>query len=262
MDLNLKGKKAVVGGGSSGLGYACALELASEGADVAIVARNEERLSESVEKIRAATGRNIIGIKADLACSDGVEKMFAEAVESFKGIDIYVHNTGGPAPGGPLEHEDEAWQHAFELLLMSAIRAYRLILPVMEKNGFGRIINIASYSVREPIAELALSNIFRLGMCSLSKTISQKYAAKNVFINSVCPGTFRTERLEQLVEAWAKRDGISFDESYNRLVAPIPTGKVGEPADLARTVTFLASDKCPLTGCIIPLDGGMLKGLY
>lgn len=262
MDLNLKGKKAVVGGGSSGLGYACALELASEGADVAIVARNEERLKESVEKIKSATGGNVVGIKADLARSEGVQKMVDEALECLKGIDIYIHNTGGPAPGGPLDHEDEAWQHAFELLLMSAVRAYRLILPVMEKNGFGRIVNIASYSVREPIAELALSNIFRIGLCSLSKTISQKYAAKNVFINSVCPGAFRTERLEQLVGAWADKDGISFDESFNRLIAPIPTGKVGEPVDLARTVAFLASDKCPLTGCIIPLDGGMLKGLY
>ena len=263
MDLALRGKVALVEGSSRGLGYACARRLAEEGASVVLCARTKERVERAAEEIRTTTGAEILAVVADLGAPDGPEDFVRSVLERFGHVDILVHNTGGPPPGDFFAHDESAWQGAFELLLLSAIRTYRLVLPSMRKQGWGRIVNFTSVTVKEPWKDLILSHVFRTGLASLAKTLSSQLASEGILINNVCPGFFRTERSQNLLTRRSEESGRTLEQVTAEALSEVPMGRIGEPEELANLVAFLCSERASyLTGVTIQADGGRIKFLF
>jgi len=263
MDLDLKGKVAIVGGSSKGLGFAIALGLAKEGADVTICARNEKELQAAADKIKYECSSEVLPIIADQTKHEDIKRIVNETVQKYGRINILVNNTGGPKPGSFFEHEDADWQEAFELLLLYVIRMCREVIPYMKKQGGGHIINNTSFTVKEPSPNLLLSNVFRVGVVSLAKTLSQELAADNILVNNVCPGTFKGSRMEQVIQHRSEREGKSVAQLEAEIVEAIPLGRLKSPQELANLVVFLASDRASaITGTTIQVDGGMIKGLF
>jgi 3-oxoacyl-[acyl-carrier protein] reductase len=261
--LGLKGKVAIVGGSSRGLGRACAVALAREGAKVTICARNENELLQTAEQIRRGYGANVLAVTSDLTKYEDIKRLVNETIATFGRIDILVNNTGGPPPGSFFDHDDAAWEAAFQRLLMYVVRICREVIPHMEKRGSGRIINNTSFTVKEPADRLILSNVFRVGVISLAKTLSRELARYNILVNNVCPGSFDTERMRQLVEERSEISGRSVDEVREELVQSIPLGRMQSPEELADLVVFLASERASgITGATIQVDGGMVRGLF
>ncbi|MBT5876769.1 MAG: SDR family oxidoreductase [Candidatus Latescibacteria bacterium] len=262
MNLGLSERVAIVGGASKGLGRACAERLAHEGANLVICARDESSLSAAAGEIAGATGREILAVAADWSKESDIERTVEQAMSTFGRVDVLIHNTGGPAPGTFFDHDDEAWREAGELLLFSAIRLYRLIVPLMKRNEWGRIVNITSVTVKEPIDNLVLSNVYRAGIVSLAKSISRELARDNILINTVCPGYYLTQRMEEVLMNQAARSGRSFEEVVAGLTDDIPVGRMGDPGELANLVAFYASEASSnMTGTAVAADGGLLKSL-
>ncbi len=263
MDLGLKDKVAIVGGSSKGLGKACALALAREGAKVAICARSGEELHQTAEGIREAYGTEVLAVTADLTKYEDIKRLVSKTADAFGRIDILVNNTGGPPPGGFFDHDDEAWEAAFQRLLMYVVRICREVIPYMKRQGWGRIINDTSFTVKEPLDRLILSNVFRVGVISMAKTLSRELAKDNITVNNVCPGVFSTDRIQQLLAERAETSGKPIDEVRNDLIKDIPLGRMQDPEELADLVVFLASEKASgITGTTIQVDGGMVRGLF
>jgi len=252
MDLGLAGKTALVTGASKGIGRAAARALAAEGMRVALVARDAEALARAVDGIERAGGE-AVAIPGDVSRLEDVERVVAETRERLGDASVLVANAGGPAAGEPTAVDEAAWSGAVDLTLMSAVRLGRAVLPAMRAQRWGRIVNITSLSVREPILNLTLSNALRAGVTAWAKTLSQEIAADGVTVNNVAPGYTATERLEELfADADAKR----------ALVERIPAGRFGEPAEIAAAVAFLASAQAGyITGQTLVVDGGFVKGL-
>ena len=263
MDLGLKGRVAVVGGASRGLGYAFARRLAEEGASVAICSRRGEAIDEAAARIRHETGAEVLSISADQTTAVGVDRILAATRDRFGGIDILVNNTGGPPPGLFADHGDEAWQAAFEGNLLSVVRLCRGVLPEMTARGWGRIVTNTSFTVKEPAERLVLSNALRAAVVALSKTLSREVASRGVTVHCVCPGAFDTERLRRLFEEQAKAQERRVDEVEGDWVDRIPIGRILRPEELADLVAYLASERAGgMTGTCIAVDGGMLHGLF
>ena len=263
MDLDLRGKVALVGGSSRGLGYACARRLAEEGAAVVLCARTAEDVERAAQEIQAAAGAETLAVAGDLSTPEGPEHFVHAALDRFGHVDILVHNTGGPPPGDFFSHDDSAWQSAFELLLLSAIRTYRLVLPSMRQRRWGRIVNLTSVTVKEPWTDLILSNVFRTGLVSLAKTLSRELACEGILINNVCPGSFRTERSRELLTRRAEESGRTLEEVTAEAASEVPIGRIGEPQELANLVAFLCSEPASyITGVTIQVDGGRVKSLF
>jgi 3-oxoacyl-[acyl-carrier protein] reductase len=263
MDLGLKDKVAIVGGSSRGLGKACAMALAREGVKVTLCARNEQDLRRSVEKIRKDFGTEALAVVCDLTKYEDIKRLVDETVAKFDRIDILVNNTGGPPPGGFFDHDDAAWEAAFQRLLMYVVRICREVIPYMKEQGGGRIINNTSFTVKEPADRIILSNVFRVGVISLAKTLSRELAKYNILVNNVCPGSFDTERMRQLLDERAATSGTSVHEVRDELIRNIPLGRMQSPEELADLVVFLASERASgITGTTIQVDGGMVKGLF
>lgn len=263
MDLGIAGRVAIIGGSSKGLGKACAVRLAAEGAKVTICARGEEELQRTAAEIRQASGADVLAVPSDWSRSDDITRTVNDTLRAFGRIDILVHNTGGPPPGGFFDHPDEAWQQAFELVVLSAVRMYRAVIPHMRTQRWGRIVNITSTTVKEPWETLLFSNVFRVSVVSLAKTLSRALAKENILINTVCPGPFRTQRAESLIKNQAEKTGKAVDAVVAEWVQGIPLGRMGEPEELADLVAFLVSDRAShITGTTIPADGGAVKGLF
>ncbi|MFD1705718.1 SDR family oxidoreductase [Siminovitchia sediminis] len=261
MDLGLKGKKALVMASSQGLGKAVAEQLAIEGTDVMLASRNEERLKEVAEELNRLRGGKVEYIKCDITNLDDIQRTVKHTGEVLGGIDILINNAGGPPAGSFESMKDEDWQQSFELNLLSYIRVIREALPYLKEKG-GKIINIASSSIREPIPGLILSNTFRLGIVGMSKTIADEFAKYNILINTVGPGRISTERVHHLDEVEAKRQGVSPAEIKARSEESIPLGREGRPEEFAKMVVFLASEgNTYLTGSTLVIDGGKLRSI-
>jgi 3-oxoacyl-[acyl-carrier protein] reductase len=262
MDLGLKDRVALVCGASKGLGRAVAQGLAQEGAKVAICSRNEKSILQAAEEIKQSTGVETLGLAVDLARADEARRLFKEALGHFGRIDILVNNAGGPPSLPFADIEDSQWQAAFELTLMSAVILIKEALPVMQARGSGRIINMTSVAVKQPLEGLILSNALRAGLIGLAKTLSNDYAAHNILINNVCPGYTLTERVKNLSRATAERRGLSPEAIIKEWESRIPMGRLGRPEELANLVVFLASEKASyITGTTTQVDGGFYKGL-
>jgi len=252
----------MVGGASRGLGFACAEALAREGMRVALAARSGEQLWVAAERIAAATGSETLPVPIDLSRSDGPKGFVSAAVERFGGVDLLVINTGGPPAGAFETLGDNAWQAAFDGILMCAVRLSRAVIPIMRSRGGGRIVHNTSYTVKEPEPGLVLSNALRAAVVALAKTQSRELASDGILVNAICPGPFATERLDALIHDAATRTGAGAEELLKQWEQRVPLGRLLQPAELAELVVFLASPRSSgITGAVLPVDGGLLRGL-
>lgn len=262
MDLGLTGKVAIVAAASRGMGKACAMGLAREGARVTMFARTEADVAAAAGEVREATASEVLALAADVTRYGDIQRVVSRTAETFGGVDILVANAGGPPPGGFDQVTDEEWQAAFELNLLSTIRLIREVLPHMRKKRWGRILNIQSSSVKQPIDGLILSNGIRPGVAGLSKTLAAELGKENILINTVCPGRILTDRLRSHMGGRARRVGKSFEEYLPTVTADIPLGRIGSPEEFADVVVFLASERASyVTGATIQVDGGLIRSL-
>jgi 3-oxoacyl-[acyl-carrier protein] reductase len=261
MDLGIQGKTALVAAASDGLGKGVALRLAVEGVNVAICGRNPERLEAAVDEIRRANPRvGAYGYVADLGSAPDIACLGEQLSDDGIGVDILVNNAGGPPPGFFDDVDDTQWQEAFDLTMMSAVRLTRLVLGHMRARQWGRIINITSYTVKQPMAQMVLSNSIRMSVVGWAKTLSNEMAREGITVNNVCPGWTRTGRVEQLLKARAQASGAEPEEIEQALLAEIPIRRVAEVHEFADVVAFLASANASyVTGTTLPVDGGAVS---
>lgn len=262
MDSGLNGKGAIVCAASKGLGRASALALARDGARVAICARHPPALEAAAEEIHRVTGTTIVPITADVSRRDDVDRLVAEAAARLGAIDILVTNTGGPK-SGPFESlTDEDWETGIQSILMSAVRLSRAVIPHMRRRGGGRIIHITSVSVKQPIEDLVLSNALRAGVTGLARTLANELARDRILVNCVAPGYTRTDRVIELAEAAARREGTTSEAVQRRTEEKIPMGRMGAPEEFGDVIAFLASARAAyITGTTIQVDGGFVRSL-
>jgi 3-oxoacyl-[acyl-carrier protein] reductase len=262
MDLQLKGKTALVLAASKGLGKACATMLANEGADVVIGARNPTVLENTATAIRALGKGRVLAIPVDVLKPDAAAAFVTAAVNEFGKIDILVNNAGGPPFGKFESFEESAWQSAFELNLLSAVRFSRLVIPHMRPTGSGRIINIVSLSVKTYLANSVLSTSMRLGVVGMAKMLSTELGPDNITVNNVAPGLILTDRVRDTLPP-VTPGGPGLEELLAQRAKDIPMGRIGKPEELAALVTFLASPLAGyITGATIQVDGGAIKSPY
>lgn len=261
MTISLKGKNALVGGSSRGIGKAIAQQLAVSGASVTLMARNEERLKNLVSDLPTAVGQKHNYLIVDFNKFGDFKKAISNFFET-NNIDILVNNTQGPKAGSASEMNIQDYQEAFEVLFKSVVFTTQLALEQMIKNQWGRIINVASISVKEPLSYLALSNSIRAAMVTWAKTLATDIAQHQITVNSVLTGYFDTERIKDLNATKAKQLGISIDEVRATMEQQVPIKRIGDPKEYGFLVAFLASEQASyITGTQIPIDGGLLKSL-
>ena len=264
MELGLKERVAVVCAASQGLGKAAALALAREGANVVICGRDKRRIIAAAKEIRESTrDSSVTPVIADVSKPKDIKRLFARTMRTYGRLDILVTNAGGP-PGGPfLELSDEQWDTGINLNLMSTIRCIREALPLMQKRGWGRIINITSLTVKQPVNDLIISSAVRPGILGLSKILANLYGKDGITVNSVAPGFIMTGRQEQLSKTRAGKQGISMEQYVHEASKQIPAGRFGTPQELADMIAFLASERASyVNGATISVDGGLIKGLF
>jgi 3-oxoacyl-[acyl-carrier protein] reductase len=263
MDLGVKEKIAMVAASSSGLGRAVAEELAAEGAGVVLCARGSAALNTTRDKISKTTGARVLAVQADLTKSEDIARVCNDAIEKFGRIDILVTNNGGP-PTGQFETLTQAqWEEATRLTLYSAIELTRHVLPGMKERRWGRILNITSIAVKQPVENLMLSNSLRAGLTGFARTLASEVAPLGVTVNNIMPGYTRTERLEELAQMLAEKEGITRADFASRWEEEIPMGRLGEPREFAALAAFLVSERASyITGQSIAVDGGWIRSLF
>lgn len=262
MDLQLDGKVAAVAAASQGLGFACALEIAREGARVGICSRSDANVRAAAERIAGETGADVFTHVADLSDPEAAAGFVDAVAGHFGGLQVLVTNAGGPPPGGYAEVDVEKLERGFHLTMLSTIAMMRAAIPRMQKQKWGRIVNILSITVKQPETNLLVSNTMRAGLVGYTKSVSHELARDNVLINNVAPGYTRTERLDELAASLAKKNRKSVEEVYAGWEEHVPMGRLGRPQELGRVVAFLASEAASyVTGVTIQVDGGFVKGL-
>lgn len=262
MFLGLRGKTALVAAASKGLGYAIARELAMEGATIVICARTKDTLKDARDKLAAETGAKVYAIPADLSRLEDVRRVTATSLEKLGRVDVLINNNGGP-PAGPFETHDWAtWQGAFDLTLRSAVEMTRAVLPGMKERRWGRIINVTSMAAKQPVDNLMLSNSLRAAVHGFARTLANEVAEFGITVNNILPGYTRTERVESLAEATAKRDGTDAATVMTRFERDVPMKRLGDPEEFAALAAFLASERASyITAQSIAADGGWIRGL-
>ncbi|PTX58318.1 3-oxoacyl-[acyl-carrier protein] reductase [Melghirimyces profundicolus] len=260
MDLGIRGKKALVTGGSRGLGRAVARELAREGARVVLASRNEEAAERTASDIARETGSEVRGWRCDVTQASEIRKLVDRTSDVLGGIDLLLCNAGGPKSGTFDTLNDDDWQKAFDTNLLSVVRLIRETLPHMDTGG--RILAIASSSVKQPIPGLILSNAMRAGVAGLMKTLSEELGSRGILVNTLCPGRIATDRLQELDRNKSEKEGVPVEEIKRASLADIPLGRYGEPEEFARVAAFLLSGaNTYITGSALMVDGGMVKAL-
>ncbi len=263
MELGIRGRVAIVAAASRGIGFGAARELAREGVRVFLCSRDEERARIAADQISKETGVEVVGVQADVTKDEDAARFVRLAEESGGRVDILVTNAGGP-PAATFDTADlEMYRKAFELNALSAIRLAQLVVPGMRQRRWGRIVNITSISVKQPIMGLLLSNTVRAGLTGWAKTLSAEIAADNVTVNSVAPGYTMTERQDELTEAKAKATGKTKEEIMEMRTAEIPMRRSASVEEIAAAVAFLASERASyITGVTLQVDGGWVRSLY
>jgi len=262
MDLGLKNKRALVAGSSRGLGYAVASQLLQEGCRVAINGRNAESLTQASEQLRGEAGSPAIPLVGDLTDAATPEKIIQQAVQALGGLDILITNTGGP-PSGQFESiDDQTWYAALELNFLSHVRLIRAALPHLRQSGTPSVLTITSYSVKQPIPFLVLSNSVRSATIGLTKTLALELGKEGIRFNSILPAWTETERVKELMEYRAKARGTSLEEEMSKQANDSPLGRMGTPEEFANAAAFLVSPAASyITGVMLTVDGGMYKGM-
>lgn len=261
MDLGIKDKVFMVAGASTGMGYAIAHQLAEEGARVAIGSRNEKNIAKAAATISQETTAEVRGYAFDARNGESITRWVDQTLQDFHRLDGILINAGGPTPGKFDEFDDAAWETAFELTLLSAVRMIRACLPALKQHG-GSILTLTSSAVKEPIDILLLSNVMRSGVASLVKSLSVDLAKDNIRINNLIPGLIGTDRIEDLNRYLANRSDTSPQQIQRDSEAAIPMGRYGKPEEFANAATFLLSDAASyITGTNMVVDGGKMKGL-
>jgi len=262
MDLGLTGKSVFVAAASKGLGRASALAFAREGANVTIASRDLAQLQQAQDEILTQTGNQVRIVQMDVLNAEDVSRAIQAAVDAHGGLDVLVTNAGGPPGGRFADMDDAKWMYGFELNLLSTIRMIREAVPHMQAAGCGRIVNLASTSVKQPIAGLILSNVFRAGVQALTKTLASEFASDNILINTVAPGRIATDRIAELDALQAAKLGVAMEEVQNANLKEIPLGRLGTPEEFARIVAFYGSyANSYVTGQSLLVDGGMVKAI-
>jgi 3-oxoacyl-[acyl-carrier protein] reductase len=262
MDLGLKGKVAMVAGASRGLGYAVARLLAAEGAAVSMGSRNAAKIAEASARIAGETTAEVLPAELDVRSSESITRWHARTIERFGGVDLLFVNAGGPPAGTAMSFDDAGWQAAFELLVLSAVRMVRLAVPSMTSRGGGAIVVSTSTSVREPIQNLALSNVVRSSVAALAKTLANELAGDGIRVNHLLPGRIDTDRIRELDAIRARQLDITPEQQREAAARAIPLGRYGTAGEYASAAVFLCSDAARyITGASLQVDGGMLKSV-
>jgi 3-oxoacyl-[acyl-carrier protein] reductase len=260
MDLGLKDKCAFVAGSSRGLGFATARTLAREGCKVAVNSREQGKANAAAEQITRETGTQACGFAGDVGDADAADKLIQSAVEALGGLDILVTNAGGP-PAGSFELLDEAtWQKAVDTSFMSHVRLIRAALPHLRNSSAASVLTVTSYTVKQPLPNLVLSNSIRLATVGLTKSLAMELGKDNIRFNSILPAWTQTERVEELMAFRAKNNNTTIEEETAKLTAEIPLGRIGQPQEFANAAAFLVSPAASfIHGVMLAVDGGIIK---
>lgn len=263
MDLGLKNLRAFVAGASRGLGYATALGLAREGVAVALNGRNVERLTVAAQSIRTETGSRVVPIAGDVSEAETPSRLIAEAVSQLGGLDLLVTNAGGPPPGKFETFDEATWQKAVDLSFLGHVRLIRAALPYLRQSKAASVLTVTSYSVKQPIVNLVLSNSIRLATIGLTKSLALELGADGIRFNSILPAWTETERVIELMTARAQSNGTTLEEEMTKQARDSALGRMGKPEEFANAAVFLLSPAASyITGVMLSVDGGMYKGTF
>lgn len=263
MDLGLRDKRAFIAGSSRGLGYATAVLLAAEGCKVVVNSRDEEKVKTAAETIARETGTQAHGVAGDVSDASIAEGLIGSAVESLGGLDILITNAGGPPAGSFEIFDDAAWQKAVDASLMSHVRLIRAALPHLRKSESPSVLTITSYTVKQPMLNLVLSNSVRAATVGLTKSLALELGKDGIRFNSILPGWTLTERVETLMEFRARNNKTTVDEEKAKQITEIALGRMAQPEEFARAAAFLVSPAASyITGVMLNVDGGIVKGLF
>ena len=263
MDLNLKNKTALVAGASRGLGYATALALAREGCRVIVNGRDADKVKAAAERIGRETGATVLGLAGDVSQADVPAQLVAQTVEALGGLDLLVTNASGPMPGTVETLDESAWQKGIELSLMAHVRLIKAALPHLKKSQAASVLAVTSYSVKQPIPNLLISNSVRAATVGMMKTLAMELGKDGIRFNSILPGWTVTERVEELLAFRAKNNNTTIEQEAAKIIAEIPLGRMGKPEEFGAAAAFLLSPAASyIHGVALPVDGGIIKGTF